>query len=141
MRSVSSSSHAAAIAPDPQTGTTGLASFEEVVALFGQKREGMLQAHLSTYVHLVKFEQGHIALRLKDGAPHNLVGQMSEKLSAWTGRPWVVSLSRETGGATLAESRKGEEKRIGDEVRASPAVAEALKTFPGAKVIDIRSKG
>lgn len=141
MRSVSAVSHATAIAAEPQTGTTGaLNNFEEVVALFGQKREGVLQASLTSYVHLVKFEQGHLAVRLKEGAPHNLVGQMSEKLSQWTGRPWVVSLSREQGAPTLGEMRRNDARRMEDEVRASPAVSEVLKVFPGAKILDIRSK-
>lgn len=143
MRGGSSSSavSAAAVSVDPQGGVqASVASFQDVVALFGQMKEGLLQAHLSTYVHLVKFEQGHIAVRLEKNAPHNLIGQVSEKLRQWTGRPWVVSISNEAGSPTLAQERRSAQQAVEAEVRASPAVAEALKVFPGAKIIDIRTR-
>ena len=141
MRSVSSSSVVSQPMPEPQNGThAALSNFHDVVALFGQHKEGLLQASLVSYVHLVKFEQGHIAIRLKEGAPANLVGQMSEKLSVWTGRPWIVSLTREMGEPTMGEQRQNIQKQVEEEVRASSAVAEALKIFPGAKILDIRSK-
>ena len=91
-------------------------------------------------MHIVKFEQGHLALRLKEGAPQTLVGQLTEKLNSWTGQRWIVSLSREQGEATIGEMRVNAEKSKMDEVLASPAVSEAIKVFPGAKVIDIRTK-
>lgn len=141
MRAVPSGNMAAAVAPQVVTDNgASPASFQQAVALFGEHKEGLLMATIESYVHVVKFEQGHLAVRVKDGAPHNLVGQMSEKLSAWTGRPWIVSLSREAGEPTLAEQRQGQKRQVEDEVRANPVVAEALKIFPGAKIIDIRLK-
>ncbi len=126
---------------EPQDGqAVALHSFEDVVALFGLKKQALLQSQLVNYVHLVKFEQGHLALRVKEGAPQNLVGQLTEKLNSWTGQRWVVSLSREQGQATLAEVRQNAAQSVMSEVMASPTVAETLKVFPGAKVIDIRDK-
>lgn len=136
-----SASPATAVAMQPQEqGLAQVATFHEAVALFGQKKEGLLEAGIISYVHLVKFEQGHIAIRLKENAPQNLVGQMSDRLSLWTGRPWIVSLSREQGEPTLAEMKRTEKANIDAEVRASVMVAEALNVFPGAKVIDIKFK-
>lgn len=130
-----------AVAYQPQENAAAqVNSFQEAVALFGQKKEGMLEASIATYVHLVKFEQGHLAIRLKENAPQNLVGQMSDRLSLWTGRPWIVSLSREQGEPTLSEMKRTEKANIEAEVRASVMVAEALNVFTGAKVIDIKFK-
>jgi DNA polymerase-3 subunit gamma/tau len=141
MRAVPSGNMAAAVAPQVVTDNgASPVTFQQAVALFGERKEGLLMATIESYVHVVKFEQGHLAVRVKEGAPHNLVGQMSEKLSAWTGRPWIVSLSREAGEPTIAEQRAGQKRQVEDEVRANPVVAEALKTFPGAKIIDIRLK-
>ena len=126
---------------EPAVGVqAGVNSFNDVVALFGQHREAILQSQLMNFVHLVKFEQGHLSLRLKEGAPHNLVGQISDKLSQWTGQRWVVSLSREAGEATLAELKQNRQQAVMNEVRAHPVVAEALKAFPGAKITDIRER-
>lgn len=123
----------------PQAATA-LQSFEDVVALFGQKREAMMQASLVSHVHLVKFEAGHISLRLAAGAPQNLAGKIAEKLSDWTQSRWVVSLSREEGAPTIAERRASAEKALRAEVENHAAVKEALKIFPGAKIIRIHDK-
>jgi len=126
---------------EPQMQTvTQVNDFNAAVALFGQQREMILQTQIMNYVHLVKFEQGHLSIRLKEGAPQNLVGQISGKLSQWTGQPWVISLSREAGSATLAEVREDQQQSVMNEVKAHPVVSEVLKTFPGAKIISIKDK-
>jgi DNA polymerase-3 subunit gamma/tau len=114
--------------------------FDDVVALFGQRREAILQSQLMNFAHLVKFEQGHLSLRLKEGAPHGLAGQISNKLGEWTGQRWVVSLSREAGEPTLSETKQSQQQAVMSDVKANPVVAEAMKVFPGAKIIDIRER-
>ncbi len=142
MRSVSTVAQAQAmpLAAEYDGAAVALNSFQDVVALFAAKKQALLQSQLVNYVHLVKFERGHLAIRVKEGAPQNLVGQLTEKLNTWTGQRWVVSLSREQGEPTLGESRQNAAQAVMDEVAASPAVSEALKVFPGAKIIDIRTK-
>lgn len=125
---------------EPQQGfAVALNSFDDVVALFGARKEALLQASLVNYVHLVKFEAGHIAARLKEGAPANLVGQITEKLQDWTGARWVMSLSREQGQPTLAEQRDQGRQVVMSEVRAHPVVAEILRIFPGSGIADTRA--
>jgi DNA polymerase-3 subunit gamma/tau len=126
--------------PQMQTTVTQVNDFNAAVALFGQQREMILQTQIMNFVHLVKFEQGHLSIRLKEGAPQNLVGQISGKLSQWTGQPWVISLSREAGTATLAEVREDQQQAVMNEVKAHPVVSEVLKAFPGAKIISIKDK-
>jgi DNA polymerase-3 subunit gamma/tau len=118
-----------------------LNSFEDIVALFAAKREAVLQNQLANFIHPVKFEPGHIAVRLKAGAPSNLPGLLTDRLNQWTGRRWVVSLSREQGEPTLAERRQSAAAQVMGDVKASPIVAEALRVFPGAQVIDIKTRG
>lgn len=113
-------------------------SFEAAVALFGQKREAVLQSHLMNYVHVVSFAAGRIDLRLREGAPANLVGQLSEKLSQWTGQRWIISLSREAGQPTMAEVKQSANSERRAQVLAHPVVAEVLRQFPGAELADIK---
>ena len=49
--------------------TAHVNDFNAVVALFGQHREAILQSQIMNFVHLVKFEQGRISVRLKENAP------------------------------------------------------------------------
>ncbi len=116
-----------------------LASFEDVAELFGQRREVLLQNAIETYVHAVKFEQGHLEVRVEENAPRALVGQMAQKLTEWTGQRWVVSLSREEGAPTIASRKQAAQQNLRSEIESSPIVAEVLRVFPGAKIVDIKN--
>ncbi len=124
---------------DDALAAIALNSFEDIVALFGRKREMLLKASLMKDVHLVSFQQGHLEIRLEETAPRSLSGQIATKLGEWTGQRWVVSLSNAAGAPTLDEVSRGQQARIMDEVRQHPVVAEVLRIFPGAQITDIGS--
>ena len=48
------------------------------------------------------------------------------------------TLSREQGGATLAEEEKARRENAILDARADPAVAAILARFPGARIVNIR---
>jgi len=118
-----------------------LADFAAVVALFGARRELQLQAHLVNDVHLVHFAPGRIALRPTDDAPRNLVHDVQQMLSDWTGSRWVVSVSRETGEPTLGTARVEREQSLRDDAAAHPLVQKARAVFPGAEIRAVRTAG
>ena len=123
----------AAVQPQ-STAAVAVQTFEDVVALFGQKREMLLMGHLVNDVHLVKFAVGHIALRVAPTAPQNLTGRVAQLLSDWTGQRWVVSISREEGAPTLAATRDAVHAAEIEDVKKHPVVAEILKFYPTAKL-------
>lgn len=132
---------ATAVASAPQQGYQAqLHSFEDVVALFGQRREVLLQAALENHVHLVKFEQGHLEIRVDDAAPRNLVGEMTKYLNQWTGQRWMISLSREKGAETIGNLKRAAVDAVRADVEASPVVAAVLLEFPGAKILEIKDR-
>jgi len=115
-----------------------LRSFEELIALTGEKRDLSLKSALERDVRLVRFEDGRIEIGLEPTAPKTLTGDLSKKLSDWTGRRWMVIVSADPGAPTLhaqAQSRKAELK---DGVRADPLVQAVLTRFPGAEIVDVR---
>lgn len=143
MRAASSVATAAVSSPSVEQDVAvmgAINNFEDAVALFGHKKEALLQMQIINNVHLVKFEQGHLSIRLKDSAQQNLVGLMSDRLSLWTGDRWMVSISREQGLPTLAESRDSTQKSVMSDVLSHPIVAEVIKVFPGASVAEIKDK-
>jgi DNA polymerase-3 subunit gamma/tau len=113
--------------PQPQ-------NFDEIIALFGEKREALLSAHLVNRVHLVRFQPGHIELRAHDDAPGDLANNVSRFLSEWTGKKWLVSLSDEAGAETLGDQRRAAAEIRRGEAISHPLVQEALAVFPGATV-------
>ena len=61
-------------------------SFAELVELVRRRNEGLLYGHLTTSVHLVRFEAGNIELRLSEHAPTDLPQHLSRFLAEGHGR-------------------------------------------------------
>ena len=115
-----------------------LRSFAELVALAAEKRDLAIKSALERDVRLVRFEDGKLEIALDPSAPKTLVGELSKKLSNWTGRRWMVAVSAEPGAPSLraqAEARKAELKQ---DVQSDPLVQAVLKRFPGAEIVDVR---
>jgi DNA polymerase III subunit gamma/tau len=109
-----------------------------LVALAAEKRDLAIKSALERDVRLVRFEDGKLEIALDSSAPKTLVGELSKKLSNWTGRRWMVVISAEPGAPSLrarAEARKAELK---EDVQSDPLVQAVLKRFPGAEIVDVR---
>jgi DNA polymerase-3 subunit gamma/tau len=122
----------------PSESSSVPASFADVVALFAEKREAVLAASLSSAVHLVHFETGRIDIRPTALAPADLATRVSRLLQEWTGRPWLVGLSRETGESTLREQALEREMKKKQAAAGHPLVQAVLAAFPGATIEAVR---
>jgi DNA polymerase-3 subunit gamma/tau len=126
-----------------ETMTPGSAdpkSFEDVVTLLGEHREARLKYHIEEHVSLVRFDRvaGAIDLFLLPDAPPEVPNELREKLNAWTGRRWVVVLSKAAGQPPTGELRR---QRVAAEIEAlksHPAVKAVLDAFPDARIEDVR---
>jgi DNA polymerase-3 subunit gamma/tau len=118
-----------------------LRSFREVVLLFRQKREGLLEYHLSASARLVRFEPGVIELNPLPTAPPNLANRVGTLLSSWTERRWVVGISSAPGERTLAETDAAERAAAFDAAKLNPTVQALMEAFPGAVIADVRDLG
>ena len=132
-----------ALAPAPEPGEpvasrTGPQSFEEVVALVEKNREMLLLSDLRACVRLVEFANGRIEINPLDGASKTLANDLGEKLSAWTGERWIVTVSSADGAPTLNQQAEDMRARRIAQASGHPLVAAALETFAGAKITDVR---
>jgi len=127
-------------AAPPKPAEPRLGRFEDVVALADAKRDIGLKMALERDVHLVRFEEGRIEFRLAPGGRASLANDLGRALDAWTGRRWIVVVSKEDGEPTLdSRSRAAEEVRH-QNAAAHPLVREVLARFPGAQIVDVRDK-
>ncbi|MGQ3041287.1 MAG: DNA polymerase III subunit gamma/tau [Brevundimonas sp.] len=123
---------AAPAMPDPQ-------SFEQVVALIGEKREVGLQMDVERFVRPVAFKPGAITYESVDGAPIDLARKLSSRLKEWTGRTWLIAANGQGGGETMIEVDRRKRAAERAEVEADPFVKAIMEAFPGAKLGEIRT--
>ncbi|HJZ32572.1 MAG TPA: DNA polymerase III subunit gamma/tau [Hyphomicrobiaceae bacterium] len=116
-----------------------VATFADVVALAGKRRDAKLKVHLEEHVSLVRFDPaGSIELHLLPGAPKELPNELREKLNAWTAGRWMVAVSMTAGAPPLGEVERARAAAEIDELRRHPAVAAVLRQFPDAEISSVR---
>jgi DNA polymerase-3 subunit gamma/tau len=128
-------------APSPETQSTPvrrIASFPELVAIAGEKRDLLTKAALEADVRLVRFEDGRLEVALERHAQRTLINDLSRKLEQWTGRRWTVIVSNEEGQPTLRAQSEAAKNKRDRAAETDPRVREVLARFPGAKVVEVR---
>ncbi|SDA95244.1 DNA polymerase III subunit gamma/tau [Mesorhizobium qingshengii] len=126
--------------PQPvlETQQVPLKSLADIVALADAQRDIAFKVLVKSCIRLVRIEPGRIDVGLTSDAPKMLLNDLTTKLRAWTGRNWLVSLSKEEGGQTLAEMESTKRENAFLDAKSDPTVAAILARFPGAKIIDVR---
>src|ERR1700733_11868568 len=125
--------------PDVQAAPVlRIASFPELVALAGEKRDLLTKAALEADVRLVRIEDGRLELALERSAARTLINDLSRKLEQWTARRWTVIVSNEAGQPTLRSQNELQKNQRERAAESDPRVQEVLARFPGAKVVEVR---
>jgi DNA polymerase III subunit gamma/tau len=120
--------------------TLAIGSFAQLIALAQEKRDIPVKLALERDVRLVRCEDGQLEIALEPSAPRTLVHDLQRKLTAWTGKRWIVVVSQEQGAATMraqADERKAELERS---VENDPLVQAVMRRFPGATIENVTQK-
>ena len=129
---------ARAASPSQEPAGLTLGRFEDIVALATEKRDLQIKTALERDVRLVHCEDGRLEIALEPGASKTLLNELSRKLQLWSGRQWMVVVSRETGNPTLRAQAEAREAELKSGVRADPLVQAVLERFPGAEIVAVR---
>ncbi len=108
--------------------------FNALLALVEEKREGRLYLELSRNIHLVRYEPGRIEFRPTQAAARDLSAQLGQKLAQWTGKRWLISISRDQGAPTVADQKAEQEKARFDAAARDPLVQAVMREFPKAAI-------
>ncbi len=122
-------------AQDAPTLTIG--SFAELVALAADKRDITMKLALERDVRLVRCEDGRLEIALEPSAPKTLVHDLQRKLGTWTGKRWMVTVSKEEGAPTLRAQAEARQAEVERGVEGDPLVQAVLQRFPGAKIVGV----
>jgi DNA polymerase-3 subunit gamma/tau len=117
--------------------TLTIGSFEALIALAAEKRDITVKMALERDVRLVRCEDGQLEIALEASAPKTLVHDLQRKLTAWTGKRWMVVVSQEQGSATLRSQAEARQAELERGVQSDPLVQAVLNRFPGAKVVGV----
>ena len=115
-----------------------VAGFTELLKLCAERRDVRLKQQLESDVHLVHCEDGRLDIRPTRNAAPTLAGDLQKKLSEWTGRRWIVTISSAEGEPTVRQRLADEQEARERGVLAHPAVQAVLAKFPGAEVVAVR---
>jgi DNA polymerase-3 subunit gamma/tau len=143
VRSTASISGGAAMqrAPQPtaqRADAPVLRSLNDLATLAGAKGAAVLKVHIENDMHLARLEPGQIEFRPSARAPRTLSADLAQKLKEWTGTRWVVTVAREGGAPTLAESKRAVQNAKLEAVAQEPMVRAVLDRFPGAEIVAVR---
>ena len=132
---------AAAISSAPPEEDHGdvvrLSSLREIVAELDARREIALKYEIERFVRPAEIDFGHFRYTAAPNAPNNLSQRIKDWLEDVTSVEWEVLQSSNGGAESVKElrTRKGVERMRA--IEALPRVAEALRVFPGARVLRV----
>ena len=114
-------------------------SFEDVVALIGERRDASLLYDVKKYVRPIAFRTGAVTFEPVPGAPSNLSSRLMARLKEWTGQPWIVAIEGGGGAESAYEREQRERVAARKEVEADPFVRSVMEAFPGAEIVEVRT--
>ena len=109
-------------------------SFEKLVQLLKDQKEAILAAHLVAHCHVVDFAPPKLVVRMGDGAPSTVTGQLAQALLEATGERWLIEPSREAGQPTLQQQAEALLARQMADAKSHPIVKAVLDIFPEADI-------
>jgi DNA polymerase III subunit gamma/tau len=132
-------------APDARPGPASsaanqqLSSLSDILAALAARREIDLKWSIERYVRPVEIAAGRFVFAPAPGAPADLAARIKAWLETETDVEWRVSTSDDAGGESPAERKRRRQQQRLAAAAAHPRVAEALRAFPGAKVLSVES--
>jgi len=113
-------------------------NFEDLIQVVTKEKEVELKYDLERNVKLVSFLPGKIDITFNEKLNKNFIKFLTEKLLKWTGKRWIISLSKQQGEETFYEKNISNKKeKLAKEVN-SQVVKDFISAFPDAKLVDIK---
>jgi len=136
---VQPSGAATALSLAPETALARFATFPAVVELIRANRDVKLLVEVENHLRLVHYAPGRIEFEPTPDAPRDLAATLAQRLQAWTGARWGVSVVGQGGGATIAEARDAEKTAAKADAMQNPLVQAVFAAFPKAAILEVRT--
>ena len=113
-------------------------SFADLISLAEKNKEVELKYDLERNVKLVNFENGKIDINFNENLNKNFIKNLSRSLFNWTGKRWIITLSKEEGSKTLYQKKADEKKTFLNKEKESEIFKEMKNIFPDSDLIDVQ---
>ena len=124
----------------PETGGFVINSFQDLIDLANKQKEIELKFDLERNVRLVKFEQGKIDISFNENLSKDFIKNISFKLNEWTGKRWIISLSKDEGETTVFDKKNKIKSELLEEMKQSETYKKIIEIFPDAELIDVKEE-
>ena len=88
----------------------------------------------------MKFEQGKIDISFNENLSKDFIKNLSQKLIEWTGKRWIITLSKDQGQTTVHEIKQQVKAKLIEEMKQTDEYKKILEAFPDAELIDVQDK-
>ena len=96
-----------------------------------------LKYDLEKNVSLVKFSNGQMEFSFNENIDKNFIKNLSQRLFDWTGKRWIITLSKEKGQPTHQEIKLEKKQTQLEEAIKTNVYKKMLEAFSDAKLIDV----
>ena len=120
-----------------KNSTETVSNFDNLISLCLKHKEMQLKYDLEKNVSLVKFSNGQMEFSFNENIDKNFIKNLSKKLFSWTGKRWIITLSKEKGRPTHQEIKlEKKQTQLGEAIKTN-AYKKMLEAFSDAKLITV----
>ena len=121
----------------PQGAALRLGTLPAIISELEARRQIDLRYEIETYVRPAEIGYGEFRYSVAPGAPAGLSQKIRTWLESVTGVEWRVEQTSEGAAESAAERRSRRRKERLSAVEAHPRIREALRAFPGSRVLRV----
>jgi len=70
----------------------------------------------------------------------DFIKNLSQRLIEWTGKRWIITLSKDQGQTTVHETKQQLKAKLMEEMKQTEEYKKILEAFPDAELIDVQDK-
>ena len=111
-----------------------------MILLSSKKREIQLKYDLENNVNLIKFSKGKIDISFNENLDKNFVRNLSEKLLEWTGKRWVITLTKKEGQKTFSELKAIKIEKLLNEEKEGETYKKFKDIFSDGELLEVKKK-
>ena len=132
------SSPAKHLSPETQKTKIEISSFQDLINQANKEKEVELKFDLERNVKLVSFNKGKIDISFNEKLNQSFIKTLTEKLLAWTGERWIISLSKNNDAKSIYEQNIEKKSSKLKEFKKTDLAKQIEDAFPDAKLVDVQ---